>query len=189
MSPKRKKTPSLPAAPAQAPKKPRLDTHLPTPTPTPTPTDEDAAIPERVDSRHLFGGPGSRARLARDLPPMHSLDDIYASMTSHAMANGLSGFLGHMDRPLRVATVCSGTESPLLALEMVQRCMFPLSLSLFPDFGRVSQSVCVCADVGQACEIDTASPSTSSISSAPKSSPSNRRILNETSSPRCSSGM
>lgn len=185
MPPKRKKTPSLPAAPAQAPKKPRLDTHLPSP--TPTPTDEDAAIPERVDSRHLFGGPGSRARLALDLPPMHSLDDIYASMTSHAMTNGLGGFLGHMNRPLRVATVCSGTESPLLALEMVQRCMFPLSLSFLFLVGCLS--LCVCADVGQACEIDTASPSTSSISSAPKSSPSNRRILNGTSSPRCSSGM
>lgn len=140
MPPKRKKTPSFPAAPAQAPKKPRLDTHLPSP--TPTPTDEDAAIPERVDSRHLFGGPGSRARLARDLPPMHSLDDIYASMTSHAMANGLGGFLGHMDRPLRVATVCSGTESPLLALEMVQRCMFPLSLSL--SFLFLVGCLCVC---------------------------------------------
>lgn len=46
------------------------------------------------------------------------------------MTKGLKYFLGHMNtlqRPLHVATVCSGTESPLLALEMVKACKYLLA--------------------------------------------------------------
>ncbi|KAH8434119.1 putative SNF2 family helicase [Aspergillus melleus] len=51
---------------------------------------------------------------------MHDLDEIYRSMTSRALELGLAKVLEHLGgRALRVATVCSGTESPLLALEMV----------------------------------------------------------------------
>lgn len=39
------------------------------------------------------------------------------------MQSGFQEVIDHMaSKPLRVATACSGTESPLLALEMVQRC-------------------------------------------------------------------
>lgn len=114
MPPKRK-TPSLPS---QTRKNPRQ---------SPPGQDQDNQngddTPELIQQTHLFGG--TKAKLALDLPPMHNLDDIYATITRHAMNNGLGGFLDHMqqiDRPLRVATVCSGTESPLLALEMVQKC-------------------------------------------------------------------
>ena len=119
MPPKRK-TPSLPP---QNPKKPRTSS---------PPSEEDDEIPERVQVRHLFGG--DKAKLALNLPPMHSLDDIFASITRHAMETGFNSFLDHMDtleRPLRVATVCSGTESPLLALEMVKTCKYPLASGLW----------------------------------------------------------
>ena len=53
---------------------------------------------------------------------MSKLDDIYEDMTGRAMELGFERVLGHLgERPLRVVTVCSGTESPLLALEMVQK--------------------------------------------------------------------
>ena len=59
--------------------------------------------------------------LARKLPPMHKLKDIFNDLTAKAMELGLPDVLKHLGgRPLRVATMCSGTESPLLALEMVQ---------------------------------------------------------------------
>ena len=69
-----------------------------------------------------MGKKSARTLLARGLPPMSKLGDIYKDMTERAMDLGLDGFLAHLgERPLRVVTVCSGTESPLLALEMVQR--------------------------------------------------------------------
>lgn len=81
-------------------------------------TNEDAQIPEL-----RRGHRAERGRyLARDLPPLHVLEDIFADMVSNAMRLGLKDVLlqlGH--RSLRVATVCSGTEAPLLALEMVQK--------------------------------------------------------------------
>lgn len=69
-----------------------------------------------------MGKKSARTLLARGLPPMSGLGDIYKDMTERAMDLGLDGVLAHLgERPLRVVTVCSGTESPLLALEMVQR--------------------------------------------------------------------
>lgn len=53
---------------------------------------------------------------------MHQLSDIYQDMTRRAMELGLGDVIEHLGgRALRVVTVCSGTESPLLALEMVQK--------------------------------------------------------------------
>ncbi|SPO39060.1 uncharacterized protein PSFLO_04539 [Pseudozyma flocculosa] len=53
-------------------------------------------------------------------PPIHDLHDIFSDMVSRApgvleLARALQ------NRPLRVATMCSGTESPLLALELMTR--------------------------------------------------------------------
>ncbi|SPO47219.1 uncharacterized protein PSANT_04907 [Moesziomyces antarcticus] len=53
-------------------------------------------------------------------PPIHDLADIFGDMVKRApailqLAQTLDG------RPLRVATMCSGTESPLLALELMCR--------------------------------------------------------------------
>ncbi|GES66406.1 C-5 cytosine-specific DNA methylase [Aspergillus terreus] len=57
----------------------------------------------------------------RFLPPLYKLSDIYKSITKRALELELDKFLAHTgSRALRVVTVCSGTESPLLALEMVQ---------------------------------------------------------------------
>lgn len=59
--------------------------------------------------------------LARNLPPMHKLKDIFNDLAENAIKQGLAAVLNHLaGRPLRVATMCSGTESPLLALEMIQ---------------------------------------------------------------------
>lgn len=53
---------------------------------------------------------------------MHNIEDIFKSITEHAMRSGFKKVLEHMDfKPLRIATACSGTESPLLALQMVER--------------------------------------------------------------------
>jgi site-specific DNA-cytosine methylase len=58
--------------------------------------------------------------LDTSLAPLSSINDIFEDITTRALANGLREVLKKMTRPLRVATMCSGTESPLLALEMIQ---------------------------------------------------------------------
>ena len=56
-----------------------------------------------------------------NLPPLSGIDEIFADLTSRAVDLGLTKTLQHLqNRPLRVATMCSGTESPLLALQMIQ---------------------------------------------------------------------
>lgn len=82
----------------------------------------DSEIPELRRSR-VPAGP--QKYLDESLPPMDSLDDIFQDLTDKAMRLGLADVLQRLgDRPLRVATVCSGTESPLLALEMITKGRF-----------------------------------------------------------------
>ncbi|KAH8704773.1 putative SNF2 family helicase [Talaromyces proteolyticus] len=58
--------------------------------------------------------------LAGDLPPLHDLDEIFKHITMKAVDNKIQYFIDCLrGRKLRVATMCSGTESPILALEMV----------------------------------------------------------------------
>ncbi|KAK6505099.1 hypothetical protein TWF481_007021 [Arthrobotrys musiformis] len=53
-----------------------------------------------------------------DLPPLSDIDDIFADLTKNH--SGLVDVANHLNgRPLRVATMCSGTESPLLALGLM----------------------------------------------------------------------
>ncbi|OOF92487.1 hypothetical protein ASPCADRAFT_517877 [Aspergillus carbonarius ITEM 5010] len=82
----------------------------------------DPNIPEILRSQLPIGPRAPKTQLALHLPPMHNLEDIYRSITEVALKLGFDRVLSHSgSRPLRVATVCSGTESPLLALEMVQK--------------------------------------------------------------------
>ncbi|KAL4917150.1 hypothetical protein BDW62DRAFT_218256 [Aspergillus aurantiobrunneus] len=81
----------------------------------------DPNTPELVRSRPYSGPMRPRTQLAMHLPPLYKLDDIFNSLTNRAIELNLDNVLDHLgDRQLRVATVCSGTESPLLALEMVK---------------------------------------------------------------------
>lgn len=64
--------------------------------------------------------PKGAAPDASNLPPIHDIPAIFADLVSHIpdikpVAERIAG------RKLRVATMCSGTESPLLALELIQK--------------------------------------------------------------------
>lgn len=71
--------------------------------------------------------------LAGDLPPIHDLKQIFEQITLQAVhEDGFKEFLKSLDgRQLRVATVCSGTESPILALEMVVSRELPCTTTQF----------------------------------------------------------
>ncbi|RDW90589.1 putative SNF2 family helicase [Aspergillus mulundensis] len=84
-------------------------------------TDPDPNTPELVRSLPYSGRRRPHTQLAHHLPPLHKLSDVFESLTRRAMDLRLGDVLDHLStRRLRVATVCSGTESPLLALEMVK---------------------------------------------------------------------
>jgi hypothetical protein len=77
-----------------------------------------------------------RRYLASDLPPLHTLADIFADMASNALKMGFASVLSRLgSRSLRVATMCSGTEAPLLALEMIQTGKF-VNCFLFNSLAR-----------------------------------------------------
>lgn len=88
----------------------------------------DFEIPEVNRSRMP---PGPAKYLDESLPPMDSLEAIFQDLVAKAMSLGFADVLQRLgDRPLRVATVCSGTESPLLALEMIMQGMYQDSSGL-----------------------------------------------------------
>ncbi|KAL4749268.1 hypothetical protein BDW72DRAFT_194991 [Aspergillus terricola var. indicus] len=81
----------------------------------------DPNTPELIRSQPYSGRMRPRTQLAQHLPPLYKLNDIFKSLTERAIDLGLDKVLAHLgNRRLRVATVCSGTESPLLALELVK---------------------------------------------------------------------
>ncbi|KAK1060563.1 hypothetical protein LTR33_012888, partial [Friedmanniomyces endolithicus] len=64
---------------------------------------------------------GTVKGLDLDLPPLSDTFQFFEDMTSKALTLGLLEATKHLaGTPLRIATMCSGTESPLLALLMVQ---------------------------------------------------------------------
>ncbi|KAH9951203.1 hypothetical protein B0H21DRAFT_888547 [Amylocystis lapponica] len=55
-----------------------------------------------------------------DLPPIHDIPAIFSDLVSRAPE--IANVAQHLEgRKLRVATMCSGTESPLLALDLIRR--------------------------------------------------------------------
>jgi hypothetical protein len=90
-----------------------------------------ATIPEKKTRRPAVARKTSstaRSRLGgarggadqSDLPPLSDIPKMFDDLVSRA--NGLDKVIDRLNgRKLRVATMCSGTESPLLALRMITR--------------------------------------------------------------------
>lgn len=83
-----------------------------------------------TDMRRLLTRPKGQGKgLESSLPPLSAVNDIFLAITERALSLGFSTAVDHLkSRPLRVATMCSGTESPLLALEMVHDALIDLGL-------------------------------------------------------------
>lgn len=85
----------------------------------PTLVEDDSASSSDDDTRPTASSKKTSSE-SSDLPPIHDIAAIFSDMVARtpemkSVAKRLQG------RPLRVATMCSGTESPLLALEMICR--------------------------------------------------------------------
>lgn len=76
--------------------------------------------PTSVSRRRPQLPPKQGKGLDLNLPPLDNIRNITADMTSKALELGLSEVLrGLEDRSINIATMCSGTESPLLFLQML----------------------------------------------------------------------
>jgi len=66
---------------------------------------------------------GSNSRgIDLNLPPIHKLEDIFEDIARRASGLGFDTASKYLEgRTIRVATMCSGTESPILALEMLRK--------------------------------------------------------------------
>ncbi|KAI9846132.1 MAG: hypothetical protein M1838_001391 [Thelocarpon superellum] len=61
-----------------------------------------------------------KAGIREELPPMHDIGEIFEDLTRAAREQGLMKAVEHLrSNKLKVATMCSGTESPILALQLV----------------------------------------------------------------------
>ncbi|WEW57992.1 hypothetical protein PRK78_003459 [Emydomyces testavorans] len=68
----------------------------------------------------IMPSPRPKRGLDQTLPPMSKIEEIFDDLVIRAEDNGFDKFLQRVgSRELRVATMCSGTEAPLLALEMI----------------------------------------------------------------------
>jgi hypothetical protein len=73
----------------------------------------------RVIYRRYVDSLKSRPAIDRSLSPLHNIKEIFDDIAEKADSLGFGNVLSHLgSRKLRVATMCSGTESPLLALKM-----------------------------------------------------------------------
>ena len=92
------------------------------PEPTPSSSSESDVEPEVKTPAAKKSATRGTAPDASELPPINNIPSIFADLVSRApkvqeVAEHVAG------RKLRVATMCSGTESPLLALELIQKSM------------------------------------------------------------------
>lgn len=91
---------------------------------------EDVSMPEDHSSDVDMDAPTRNKKTSKpnaqessDLPPINEIPAIFDDLVSRIpdikqVAEHVAG------RKLRVATMCSGTESPLLALELIQKSIF-----------------------------------------------------------------
>ena len=81
---------------------------------------EDEVVSSSEDDSRPVASSKNAGSETSDLPPIHDIAAIFSDMVARtpemkSVAKHLQG------RSLRIATMCSGTESPLLALEMICR--------------------------------------------------------------------
>jgi hypothetical protein len=78
------------------------------------PTKKARSRPRTVNANPVKAGLG----VDLSLPPLSSMEDIFADMASRALPLGLNEGLSDLSKhPFKIGTMCSGTESPLLATQ------------------------------------------------------------------------
>jgi hypothetical protein len=70
-----------------------------------------------------------------DLAPLSTVEDWFRDLTAKIKKLGFDKVVHHLNgRALKVATMCSGTESPILALRQISQSRFsPINLALISN--------------------------------------------------------
>lgn len=73
-------------------------------------------VPENKSKSTIDGGANVKGPMdMRHLPPINDLNEMFADLVNNPHLRGIEDLVNRLDgRKLRVATMCSGTESPLL---------------------------------------------------------------------------
>lgn len=72
-----------------------------------------------------------RVGIDESLKPISDIQEIFNDLTDKALDLGLDSLLKRLNgRPLKLATMCSGTESPLLALQLTANGAFGIQTLL-----------------------------------------------------------
>ena len=83
---------------------------------------EEEPEEDSVDDDAEQEGDEDTGKGEKDLPPIHDIPRIFSDLVSRIP--DIKGVAEHLKgRKMRVATMCSGTESPLLALDLITRCI------------------------------------------------------------------
>ncbi|KAF1836344.1 hypothetical protein BDW02DRAFT_616202 [Decorospora gaudefroyi] len=90
------------------------------------PLEDDISIEDSApDSSRKRAGKG----IDLSLPPLDNIGDCISDMTANAVEHGFAEALSSLKgRAIRVATMCSGTESPLLVLSEISRALQRMGL-------------------------------------------------------------
>lgn len=88
----------------------------------------------RVLYQHRTDSLKSKLAIDLDRPPLDCIQDIFDDIAKKAEELGFNDVLSHLgSRKLRVVTMCSGTESPLLSLKMFAESKSIHRLVIFMD--------------------------------------------------------
>ncbi|KAJ8114408.1 hypothetical protein OPT61_g3697 [Boeremia exigua] len=113
---------------------------------------EDYEEPELVDiepdvnpapqRRTQLRAPKQGKGIDLSLPPLDNISDIVADMASRSLELGLRDALLHLKgQPINVATMCSGTESPLIFLQMLAEALESMGETSFNVNHRFSAEI------------------------------------------------
>lgn len=82
---------------------------------------------------NLTSNPKQGKGVDLSLPPLNNMHDIVAAMATQAIKLGLRNALEKLKgRPINVATMCSGTESPILFLRTLDEALHSKGLGSLP---------------------------------------------------------
>jgi site-specific DNA-cytosine methylase/SNF2 family DNA or RNA helicase len=83
---------------------------------------EIAKKPRAVSTTNKTAKPKAGKGIHTSLPPLDNIYPIFADMAAKALDLGFNDVLSSLgNRPINIATMCSGTESPLIALDLFSK--------------------------------------------------------------------
>lgn len=94
----------------------------------------DDDVPVENDSAIFYDKFRYKLGIDESLPPLSNNTEIFQDMVKKSVDLGMGKVVQHLQgHKLRIGTMCSGTESPILALNRLSECKFlPITTYLYP---------------------------------------------------------